>query len=389
MKLSLKKLNKRRCIIVLAIFLFLFILIMCLNHKEKYEKLTVLFNNNSIELISSPIIENENIYISKEDIQSLFDKNVIYNEIDQELITTFHKNIAFLKLEEPVAQINDEEIELNGVLKVENNIVYIPISDLASVYDLEVYYSPKSNRIIMDSTDNEKIEVDVKQRTSLKKGKGIFSKKLETLIIGDKLVVMENEGSYKKVRSPLGNIGYVKVSKVSEETKVRENVNNSALQLTPYFNYSNSSGIYDNIEVDKTKRNVVLPEFFVLEKEGKLLDKTNITTATYSVYKKWTENNGLEILPTFTNNANVSDTLLTYEERSKIINELKEKILEYGFFGINIEFKTIDDFNSFYRLVIELTPRFKNAGLNVIVTIENNNLDRQRLENIVDLIIEE
>ena len=94
-------------------------------------------------------------------------------------------------------------------------------------------------------------------------------------------------------------------------------------------------------------------------------------------------------MPTVVNNSNVSDTLLTYSQRTQIIKELKEKVLEYNFFGININFKTIDDINSFYRFIYELVPRFKSENLKVVVTVNNNNLDRIKIENIVDCIIEE
>ena len=227
----------------------------------------------------------------------------------------------------------------------------------------------------------------VKQRTKLKEGKGLFSKRIETLIIGDNLVILEDLGSYQKVRSTLGNIGYVKTNKLSENNKVRDNITYSKIELTPYFDYSNSAGIYDDIEVDR-KKNVILPEFFILEKENRLLDKTNINTATYSVYKKWADSNGLELLPTLTNHVPLSDSLLSFDQRSKAIWTLREKILEYEYWGININFKTIDDFNSFYRFLLELTPIFKDADLKVVVTINNNNLDREKIEKIVYCIIE-
>ena len=390
MKINLKNINKKKTIITfIIIFIFVAILIAC-SHRENYKELTIIYDNNFIELKNIPIVEkNEIIYFSKDDIFELFDKNIYYNEIDEQLITTYNKHIAVLQKGEKTAEINDEKIDILGELKEIDNNIYLPISDLANVYDLEIKFSQKSNRIIMDSLNHEKTESYVKQRTSLRNGKGIFSKRIETLIIGDKLVVIESNGNYKKVRSPLGNIGYVKVSKLSEEEKIRETYIDSVLSLNPYFNYSNASGIYDDIEVDSNKRNVVLPEFFVLEKDDKLLDKTNINTAIFSIYKNWAERNSLEMLPTITNSVPISDSLVTYSQRSKIINELKKKVVEYHFWGININFKTIDDFNSFYRFIIELTPRFKAEDVKVIVTINNNNIERNKIDKIVDCIIEE
>ncbi len=390
MRINLRKINKEKCIIVFVCVVLLFIIISLFFRVEKNNELEVLLNNEAIQLLISPKIdENNNIFFSEKDIKNLFDKNLFYNDISKELITTYNKHIALLKVGDEIAIVNDEEIVLNGTLKIENGTVYLPISDLANVYDIEIFYAPKSNKIVIDSLNKEKNQVIVKQRTKLKNGKGIFGKKVESLIIGDKLMVLEESGNYKKVRSPIGNIGYVKANKVSNIEKLRDTVSYEKIELTPYFNYSNSSGIYDNIEVDKTKRNVVLPIFFTIENDDKVLDKTNINTATYSIYQKWTETNNLEMLPTLTNDTNISDSLITYDQRTKVINYIRDKILEYGFFGLNIDFKTIDDYNSFYRFIIELVPRFRNANLKVIVTINSNNIEREKIENIVDCMIEE
>ena len=385
-----KQLNKRKCIIALVVIVLFIIILMSLNKKPDYSKLTILIDNEYIELSKTPIIDKEeNIFFSKDDVQKLFDDTIYYNEAGKEIITTGNTHVALLKIDEEIANINNEEIRLMGKPKIENGIVYIPITDLQVVYDIELDYSKRSNRIIIDSFDKEKTTASVKQRTTLKEGKGLFSKRIETLIIGDDIVILEDSGKYQKVRSGLGNIGYTKTNKLSTATKIRDNATYSKIELTPYFDYSNSAGIYDDIATDKSKRNVVLPNFYILEKDNKLLDKTNITTATYAVYKKWADNNGLEILPTLTNQVSLSDSLLSFEQRSKVIWTLREKLLEYEYWGMNISFKTIDDFNCFYRFLLELTPIFKDADLKVIVTISNNNLDREKIEKIVDCIIEE
>ena len=155
-----------------------------------------------------------------------------------------------------------------------------------------------------------------------------------------------------------------------------------------YKNYSNTSGIYDDIKVDDSKLNVIIPTFFYLDENSKVIDKTNSTTAAYSVYKNWADRNNLEILPVFTNNESVSNNLLSYSQRSQVINSLIALLLEHEYIGINIKFQTIDDLNSFYRFVLELVPRFKEAELKVVITL-NNNLDKSRLENVVDYIVED
>ena len=70
----------------------------------------------------------------------------------------------------------------------------------------------------MESTTESKKISSVIRRTELIEKKGLFSSKKENLIIGDKVVILEEDGNYKKVRTPLGNIGYIKTKRLSEET---------------------------------------------------------------------------------------------------------------------------------------------------------------------------
>lgn len=391
-----KKLNmlKVKCFAGLSILLLILIISFCSNlawENSRYKNLTILLNNEFIETKNEVVIdENKNIYFSKDDIQKIFDETIYFNEAEKELITTYNTHVALLKIDEKYALIDDENVELKGTLKEIGKKVYIPISDLTKVYDIELEYSEKSNRVIIDSLLKEKKEATIEKKATVHEKKGFFDgHNLENLIIGEKVVVLGTEGKYTKVRTDIGNIGYVTTKKMSSEDVIRENVKYEKQEINVYGNYSNISGVYENISVDESKLNVVTPTFFHIDKESKVLDRTTSTTATYSVYKNWTDANKLQIMPVITNDESVSTTLLSYSQRSQVINSLKEMMLKYGYVGINIEFETIDDVNSFYRFLLELYPRFKGAGIKVAVTLNNSNLERKRLENIVDYIIED
>lgn len=389
-----KKLNlfKVKCTIFFIILLVIIMLfIFSLINKNKPKELTILFNNELIETINKTIIDEEkNIYFSKDDIQKLFDETIYFNDAEKELITTYNTHIALLKVNEKYAIVDDENIELKGELKEEKSLVYIPITDLQKAYDIEIEYAENNNRIIIDSCLKEKKEATIQKKTKVNENKGLFKgKKLENLIIGEKVVILEENGNYTKIRTKQGNIGYVKSKKLSSISTIREDVKDEKKELEVYSNYSNISGIYDNISVNSEKLNVVVPIFFHIDKNNKVLDRTTSTTATYAVYKNWTDSNGLQIMPTLTNNESVSSTLLSYSQRTQVINSLKEMMLNYNYIGINIEFDSIDDINSFYRFLLELYPRFKSAGIKVAVTLNNSNLEKNRIKNVTDYIIED
>ena len=221
---KLNMLKVRRCIIIAVAILLLIVICICAKinkNKNRYNKLTILLNNEFIELSDEVVIDDDkNIFFSKDDIQKLFDPTIYYNQAEKELITTYNTHVALLKVDEEYAEINDETIKLNGKLYETKNEVYMPITDLADVYDLDINYSLKSNRIIMDTTTKEKVEATVMKRDYIETKKGLFGSRLEKVIIGDKLVIIESDGKYKKVRTALGNIGYINAKKLSEEKRI-------------------------------------------------------------------------------------------------------------------------------------------------------------------------
>lgn len=389
-----KKVNKyviRRIVaifLIVAVILGIKFMISLVKGKDKKPELSILFNNETLVTQKEVIIdEGQNIYFSKDDIQSIFDEMIYYNDAEKELITTYNTHTALLKIDEENMLVNDNQVPLNGRLQEINNTVYLPIKDLQAIYDLEVIYLQENNRIIIDSLLKEKKQASITQKANLKNKKGIFKKTIEKIEEGEKVVILETDKSYKKVRTSLGNIGYINSKKVQNESIIRETKEKQVYDLNVYKEYSNISGIYEDITVDKEKLNVVIPTFFYLGKNSKLLDKTASTTATYANYTNWLNKNELEILPTLENSECVCSTLLTYSQRSQLINSLCSVITKYQYKGININFKDIDDINSFYRFVIELTPRFKENGLIVCVTI-NDEIDKEKILKITDYIIE-
>lgn len=385
-----QKLNRKKCVLTFLVILAVVILIYTIVAKrDRNEEIKVLFNNEFIQLSDEIIIdENENIYFSKDDVRNIFDDTIYYNDAEKELITTYNTHVALLKVDEKYALMNDENIELQGKLQEMKKEIYIPLKDMQVVYDIEVSHSLKTNIIVIDSTLSKKVEAQLIGKTKVKSKKGILGKKLENLIIGDKVTILEESGKYKKIKTNSGNIGYIKSKKLSDENVVREDTIYANEQIKVHSNYSNISGVYENFSVDENYINCVIPTFFYIGKDSKVLDKTTSTTATYAVYKNWADTNKLTILPSLSNNEEVSDCLLSYSQRSIAINELVKYVKEHEYFGININFNSINDINSFYRFILELSPRFKSEGLKIAVTL-NKSIDKKRIEKIVDYIIEE
>ena len=215
----------------------------------------------------------------------------------------------------------------------------------------------------------------------------MFSKKIEKLDMSEYVVVLGTEKKYKKVRTENGNIGYVKENKISNEETIREKMVNPVLDVNIVEDASDILKQHDNSLFSTEKQNVVIPTFFTLDKDQKVLDKTNSSTNSFASYTNWIRENNVQIWATITNSANISENLLTYTQRNSVINSIYNYLMQYQFQGINIDFDKIDDINSFNRFLIELKPKLKESGLKLCITY-NNSLDKNKIQNIADWIIE-
>ena len=389
---TLNKFAKRRRIALLAIITILILIFLILNlfgdKKHKIpEKISLMLNNEIVELQKEMYKEEENIYISKEDIVKLFDETLYYNEAEKELITTFNTHIALLKVDETFMVLNDSNVELKGCLTEKDNTVYLPLTDLGIVYDVEIEYSDEYNRVILSSTQEEKKQSITLKKANVYEKPTSFSKKVESLDMSEYVVVLGQEKKYKKVRTENGNIGYIKESKISNEQTIREKMVTQALDVNIVDTASDISKQYDSSILSSDKQNVVIPIFFTLDKSQRVLDKTNSTTNNFINYTNWANENNVQIWASLTNSANISEELLTYTQRNTVINNIYQYLMQYQFQGINIDFDKIDDVNSFNRFLIELKPKLKESGLKLCITY-NEALDKAKIQNIADWIIE-
>jgi len=385
-----KKLRRRIAliIVIIAIALIIKMLIGLIFGGKEPNEITLLLDNNLVKVKNEIINENNTIYLSKEDIESLFDSNIYYNEAEKELITTYNKHIALLKIDEKFMVVNDSNSELKAPMIEKNDKVYLPFSEMGIVYDLEFEYSQENKRLIANSLSKEKKTAITLKNVNLKKKPNMFSSKLQKVSHGEYVAVIEDASKkWFKVRTSLGNIGYIKKKRLSEPELVRDNWEKEEINVAIVENASNMEKDYTKATLNKDKQNVVIPSVFYLEKDGEILDKTGSGTDAFEAYVGWTKANNVEIWATLCNDIDVSNSLLTYTDRNQIINALYQKLVEYQFSGINVNFDKIDDVNSFNRFIIELTPRLKELGIKVAVT-DNEIVDKNKLSKVVDLIIE-
>lgn len=142
------------------------------------------------------------------------------------------------------------------------------------------------------------------------------------------------------------------------------------------------------MNLDKTKYNAVVPKLLNIV-EGQKIENTITTSGEkYQKYLEWLEANNIKLWATITNDVDVSEMMLTYDDRNVVINNIYSKLVENNYKIVNIDFKKINDINSFYRFLIELSPRLRESGIKTIVTY-NDSMNEDKVKKIVDYIVKE
>lgn len=380
-----------RVVLLIAIIVIIFNIISGIIKNRTPEDMSLVIGENKIDLTNELLIdENSNIYISKDDIANIYDPNIYFNEEEQTLITTYNKHVAKLVVGQSTMEVNSTQVAINGTLKYENEILYMPFLDLKDVYDFEYQYNEERNVLIVDSISTAKSQAVVVKTSKVKEEPKLFSSTLEKIskFDGAYVTVFDTNGDYTKVRTPSGNIGYIKTDKLGDIEVLRENMEDDELTNVNILNDYSVVGAYDNITLDSSLNNIVIPNLFNINGTLEVNNVIDLSSGTYNAYKNWAETNGISICANVTLSASMNEICSSYTTRTCLINLLYNQFVSNGIGMICIDFENIDDIEGFYRFIIELTPRFKEAGYKVLVKYKDG-LDIERLRSIVDYVIEE
>jgi len=191
------RLNKSKFIRNILIGTISLIIVACIINyapgyeRDKYEEVLnlIIGDKNVTESLKYPIYTDDNdiVYIAKDDVLNLFDRNIYYDETYKQLITTSNTKVANMELGSKKIQINGSEISTLGVVLEKDGILYVPISELELVYNISVNHPENSNKIIIDKLNEGMIVADVAEDTSLKYKSRNLSKTVVTVEKGEKV----------------------------------------------------------------------------------------------------------------------------------------------------------------------------------------------------------
>lgn len=398
-------------LVKIAIFLLLIISIFWIapnyiRTNSENGKINIIINNNNItSKLKKDLYINEKkvVYMSVSDIKNYLDKYIYIDKQNNQIITTYGEKIAVLPLNGNTININNSNLNLLSGAEIKDEEIYLPISQMASVYNMEMSYITDENTLILDSLDRELIKMDVSKNLNVKYKDTVFSKTVDKISKGEKVVVIEKNNNWSKIRTTKGKIGYVKTSKLQNEIYVRNNLaTQSSIEgkinlVWDYYSEYASAPNRNGTTIEGI--NVVSPSFFSLIKNGD--GKLNANVGEKGVnYIKWAKQNNYKVWAMVSNNSykdTTSKILNSYTLRTNLINNIVYVANIYNLDGINIDFENMkeEDKDVFSRFIIELEPKLKEAGktLSVDVTAPDGGetwsmcYDRNVIGDVADYIV--
>lgn len=374
---------------------------------DKNKKTNLVINNNNVTsfLKNDVLIENGTIYLSKPDIANFFDKYIYEEKDENAIITTYDKKIAKIGFEENKININGSNKNIYAHAIKKDGVIYLPVSEMKDVYDVEISNIEKTKVVTMDSLKREQKKAIITSDTAVKSSSRFISKTIDRVKKGEAVIVVSSNNGNTKIRTANGKVGYIKSNKLDKEIVVRESMEEEKqiegkINLTwDYFSQYGSAPDRSGTEIDGI--NVVSPAFFYLDKNGNL--RENIGSKGQA-YIEWAHKNGYKVWPMVSNAEAATESLSitskimnSYELRENLIESIVEKCVKYRLDGINIDFENMkqEDKDMFSRFIIELTPRLKEIGLvtSVDVTAPDGGetwslcFDRNVIGDVADYIV--
>lgn len=372
---------------------------------DKNKSINLVINNKNVtlNLKKDILIQDEEIYISKQDLGNFFDKYIYEDEKNNQIITTYDTKIAAISLEENKITINGSNKTTYAHAIEKEDTIYIPIQELKDVYGIETKYIEDTKVVTIDSTSREQKKAIVTKDVAVKSSKKFIAKTVDRIKKGSYVIVVAEENGYTRIRTENGKLGYIKSNKIANTVVVREEIEKTK-QIEGKVNlvwdyYSTVATAPDRSGTTMDGINVVSPAFLYLDSDGNL--KENIGQSGQA-YIEWAHDNGYRVWPMVQNAGDgmlqvTSEIMNDYTKRKELIDEIVVACVRYNLDGINIDFENMkqEDKDMYSRFIIELTPRIKEIGrvISVDVTAPDGAetwslcFDRHVIGDVADYIV--
>ena len=266
------------------------------------------------------------------------------------------------------------------IVKVENDTVYLALDFVKEYTDmsLDVYENPDRAVIV---TNKEENHARVSKDTEVRILGGVKSPILTEISKSDDVVVIEEAGSWMKVRTVDGYIGYVKsntLEKAEKQTRKSEyeepeytniqkdyKINLAWHQVTSQAANENVASVI----AGTTGLTTISPTWFTIQDTN-----GNITSLASSAYVDAAHQAGLEVwglVDNFTNQVDTLAVLSNTQSRANMISQLITGAQNSGLDGINVDFEQITEEMSdhYIQFIRELSVECRKNQ--IVLSVDN------------------
>lgn len=266
------------------------------------------------------------------------------------------------------------------IVKVENDTVYLALDFVKEYTDmsLDVYENPDRAVIV---TNKEENHARVSKDTEVRILGGVKSPILTEISKSDDVVVIEEAGSWMKVRTVDGYIGYVKsntLKKAEKQTRKSEyeepeytniqkdyKINLAWHQVTSQAANENVASVI----AGTTGLTTISPTWFTIQDTN-----GNITSLASSAYVDAAHQSGLEVwglVDNFTNQVDTLAVLSNTQSRANMISQLITEAQNSGLDGINVDFEQITEEMSdhYIQFIRELSVECRKNQ--IVLSVDN------------------
>lgn len=266
------------------------------------------------------------------------------------------------------------------IVKVENDTVYLALDFVKEYTDmsLDVYENPDRAVLV---TNKEENHARVSKDTEVRILGGIKSPILTEISKSDDVVVIEEAGSWMKVRTVDGYIGYVKsntLEKAEKQTRKSEyeepeytniqkdyKINLAWHQVTSQAANENVASVI----AGTTGLTTISPTWFTIQDTN-----GNITSLASSAYVDAAHQAGLEVwglVDNFTNQVDTLAVLSNTQSRANMISQLITEAQNSGLDGINVDFEQITEEMSdhYIQFIRELSVECRKNQ--IVLSVDN------------------
>lgn len=296
--------------------------------------------------------------LSFDTIKKYFDEYIYFDEKYNTVIITGDTDIIKMELDDNSLNLNGTSKNIKVPAKKINGVIYVPVEELQKMYNIVVVHNEK----LIITTDNiEYKEIKMNQKEKVKLYKKQLSLTTGKVKAGEILTVFSGEESeeYAKVRTPNGDLGYVKRRDldgtiVLDKKIIEDNKNAITKKINLTWEYAENY-TPNRLEQEKIEGlNIISPTWIYMKNTSGDIKFNTLS----SEYIRWAKSKGYTLWPTLKNDSmgieKTSALVTDMYARENIISNVVELALKYGFEGINIDFENMklkdkDEFSQFIR----------------------------------------